>query len=689
MTPTQRKLEELADNMWWSWNPDAIGLFRELNPSVFQETGNNPLAVLRCASSAILNGPKFRHRLDEVYDRFCFYMDQPGELAERDPVAYFCMEFGIHESLPMYSGGLGILAGDHIKTTSDLGLPFTGIGLLVREGYLLQQFDASAWQQSLNPEIDTNQTALRLVTRTDGTPLTVTVEIAGESVDVVAWSLAVGRSTLYYLDTDLPSNSQEARRITKRLYDDGLEVRIRQEFILGIAGVRFLRVMNVRASVFHLNEGHCSFVTLELLREQIEKGTILSEAEDWVRDHVVFTTHTPVPAGHDRFAPSLFEEVMSPFSESLGFGIQDLAAYGREHPSDGNDSFNMTILGLRLSRAANGVSRLNGEVARNQWQSVFSGEPAGDVPIGHVTNGIHIPTWIAEDARDLIEDVCGPLDTRRSDAAYWAPLKELSDEALWELRASLRRQLISYAYERVRRGTLSQPCNLDPEVLTIGFARRLAPYKRATLIFSDLNRAAAVFGDSDRPIQLIFAGKAHPRNDTGKAFIRQITEIGRSPDFNGRVVFLENYDMEVGRMLVSGCDVWLNNPRRPMEASGTSGQKIAVHGGLNLSILDGWWPEGYNGRNGWSIGDGTDAADERPEIQDRVDAANLYDVLANEVIPSFYDRDEHGIPRKWTAMMREAMTGLPALFSAARMVREYADQVYAVTHTNIDARIPS
>ncbi|MFV1981426.1 MAG: alpha-glucan family phosphorylase, partial [Rhodothermia bacterium] len=336
------------------------------------------------------------------------------------------------------------------------------------------------------------------------------------------------------------------------------------------------------------------------------------------------------------------------------------------------------ILGLRLSRTANGVSRLNGEVARTQWHSIYPDVPVSDVPVGHVTNGIHIPTWISPTARNFVENRCGPLDTRRSDADYWAPLRELSDEALWELRARLRRELVSFACDRVGRGTLPQTCDLDPNALTIGFARRLAPYKRAVLIFSDLERAAAAFGEVDRPVQLIFAGKAHPNNDTGKSFIRQIAEIGRSPAFRGRVIFLENYDMEVGRMLISGCDVWLNNPRRPLEASGTSGQKIAVHGGLNLSILDGWWPEGYNGKNGWSIGD-ENAPIELPDIQDPIDAANLYNVLLSEVIPSFYDRDEHGVPRKWTAMMREAMSGLPSKFSAARMVREYADDVYAGT----------
>jgi starch phosphorylase len=680
MTTTQRKLEELAQNMWWSWNPDAVALFRELNPTIFRESGNNPFAALRLASGGILNGPDFGDRLERVYDSYRSYMQEPGQLADRDPVAYFCMEYGIHESMPMYSGGLGILAGDHIKSASDLGLPFTGVGLFVKEGYLLQKFDSTGWQQSLNPELDSDLTALRQVTLDDGSALTVTVEIAEDMVHVAAWKLSVGRSTLYYLDTDLPENSPSNRRITKRLYDDGDEIRIRQEVVLGIAGIRLLRALETQVSVFHLNEGHCSFVALELLREQIAGGAIRSEAEDWVRDHVVFTTHTPVPAGHDRFKPFLFESVLSGFAGSLGLSVNELAAYGREHPSDANDSFNMTILGLQLSRSANGVSRLNGEVARAQWLSIFPDKAVKDVPIGHVTNGIHVPTWFSPTARKVVEESCGPIGLDRSNADYWAPLRDLSDEALWEMRTQLRRELVSFAYAHVARGTLTQSVALDPEALTIGFARRLAPYKRAVLIFSDIERIASLVGDVDRPVQLIFSGKAHPKNDTGKSFIRQIAEIGRSPAFNGRVIFLENYSMEVGRMLVSGCDVWLNNPRRPMEASGTSGQKIAMHGGLNLSILDGWWPEGYNKTNGWAIGDRSDAEVALPEHQDPIDAANLYEVLSQNVIPSFYDRDESGIPKAWTSMMREAMTGLTAPFSATRMVREYADEIYSLSH---------
>jgi starch phosphorylase/maltose phosphorylase len=437
-----------------------------------------------------------------------------------------------------------------------------------------------------------------------------------------------------------------------------------------------LRALDVPVSVYHLNEGHCSFVALELLRERIAAGASKIDAEEAVRACTVFTTHTPVPAGHDRFDVALFESTLSAFAGAFGWPIADLLAYGQE-TAGGFDLFNMTVLGLRLSRSANGVSKLNGEVARAQWLGLYPGLSVDEVPIGHVTNGIHIPTWIAPAARKLVEEQCGPLDTRRSETSYWEPLRSLEDEAIWELRTRLRRDLVAFAYDRVSRGTLPQAFGLDPEALTIGFARRLAPYKRAILIFSDLERAARIFGDIDRPVQIIFAGKSHPNNDIGKSFIRQIIEVGRLPAFSGRIVFLENYDMEVGRMLVSGCDVWLNNPRRPMEASGTSGQKIAVHGGLNLSILDGWWPEGYNTRNGWAIGSRSDSAVSLPEEQDPIDADHLYGVLENEVLPTFFDRDERGVPRGWIERVREAMTGLPPQFSATRMVRQYADSIYA------------
>lgn len=677
MNATVKKLEELAGNVWWSWNSDALELFRALNPIVFENSGNNPLAALKAPSGGVLNGPRFNEQLDRVYGRFRDYMDAAGPRSEMPPVLYFCMEYGIHESLPIYSGGLGILAGDHVKATSDLGLPFTAIGLLVKEGYLTQRFDESGWQQDNHTALSVADSPLRQVMDSDGNALTTTVPIGSETVTVGAWKLAVGRSTLYLLDTDLPQNSPDARRITSRLYEDGVSLRIQQEMVLGIAGVKMARALDIPSSVYHLNEGHCSFVTLELLRERLEAGDTLDEAESCVQANTVFTTHTPVPAGHDRFERPLFEQAMGRYVAEFGIPIDKILSFGLASADSGDGAFNMTVLGLRLSRFANGVSELNGEVARAQWHHLFEVEDIDDVPIDHITNGIHIPTWIAPESKRFVEEACGTLNHRRTEESYWSALSAVSDEAIWELRTALRRRLVDFAYKKTGRGTLPQTCRLDPEVLTIGFARRMAPYKRAVLIFSDLDRARAMFANSERPIQLLFAGKAHPRNDLGKSYIQRIVEVSRMPEFSGKVVFLENYDMEVGRMLVSGCDVWLNNPRRPMEASGTSGQKVGAHGGLNLSVLDGWWPEGYSGANGWTIGVGSSPAVLQPEIQDASDATELYRVLEQEVLPAFYDRDEHGLPRRWIGMIRDALQTLPAKFSALRMVEDYIAKAYS------------
>ncbi len=676
MSATLSKLEELARNTWWSWNSDALDLFRALNPIVFERTGNNPVAALRSASPAILNGPRFNEQLDRVFVRFRDYMDAVGPRADCPPVIYFCMEYGIHESLPIYSGGLGILAGDHIKATSDLGLPFTAFGLLVKEGYLLQRFDASGWQVDDYSRLSIENSPLSQVLDSDGNAATISLPIGAEIVTVAIWKLAVGRSTLYLLDTDVPQNSPDARRITRRLYEDGVTLRIQQEMVLGIGGVRAARALGIPAAVYHLNEGHCAFVTLELLGERLKAGDSVDDAEAWVQSHTVFTTHTPVPAGHDRFERPLFEGAMGRYLSEINLSLDEATSFGVALSTEANEPFNMTILGLRLSRLANGVSKLNGEVARSQWHHLFTVDSEDDVPIGHITNGIHIPTWIAPDARRFVEETCGTLNHRRVEESYWSALSGVSDEALWELRTTLRRRLIEFAYKRSATASLPQSCALDPEALTIGFARRMAPYKRAVLVFSDLDRAKSLFTNSDRPLQLVFAGKAHPNNDLGKSYVQRIVEVSRMPEFVGKVIFLENYDMEVGRMLVSGCDVWLNNPRRPMEASGTSGQKIGIHGGLNLSVLDGWWPEGYNGNNGWAIGGESSAEVLQPEVQDTADSLDLYHTLENEVLPTFYERNEAGIPGRWTSMMRNALQSLPPHFSALRMVEDYIDQVY-------------
>ena len=677
---TLDKLETIATNLWWTWNSEARALYRRLNPGVFQSSENNPRAALAAAKQDVLDDPGFQENVDQVYDEFRAYMEREPEVTDAPETAYFCMEYGLHESLSLYSGGLGVLAGDHAKAASDLGLPFTAIGLFLREGYFDQSFNANGWQQSTYPVLDPAKHPLSLVTGRDGDPLTVSVPIGEDTVHVQAWKLNLGHTDLYLLDTDFEANDEDYRPLTRRLYQGGDYERIRQEIVLGIGGLRLLRALGVEPELYHSNEGHCAFLMLELLREQLDEGYTLEEAEERVTNHCVFTTHTPVPAGHDHFAPELFAEAMTGFEDEIDLNTHELLSYGRVDPDDTEEKFTMTALGLKLSRAANGVSQLNGHVARQQWTDLYPDRSVDEVPIDAITNGVHLPTWTAGPARDFLDTHLDGDFTERQHPEVWEGLNDVSDEDLWFYRSALRKRLIDFIEAHVHTQSLPMRPNLDPEALTIGFARRFATYKRAPLIFTDLERARALFADEDRPIQLIYAGKAHPADEGGKRFIQRIYNISQQEGFEGRVVFLEGYNMEIGRMLVSGCDVWLNNPRRPLEASGTSGQKIAAHGGLNLSVLDGWWPEGYNGHNGWAIGPEPtgELKVDRPDQaeRDREDALSLYHQLEENVIPTFYDRNEDGLPTEWISMMRDAMTGLPAPFSAKRMVLDYVNEMY-------------
>ena len=678
---TREKVDAIASNLWWSWSPDARALFERLAPTAFHESGNTPRAALHAADDAVFDDPDVQASVDDVYDTFTDYLEQPPHFDDAPETAYFCMEYGLHESMPLYSGGLGVLAGDHAKTASDLGLPFTAIGMFLREGYFEQSFDSDGWQQAIYPPLDPEIHPLELVTDDDGEAVTVTVHIGTQPVHVRAWKISLGRTPLYLLDTDFEANPKSFRTLTRRLYQGGDKERIQQEIVLGIGGLRFLRTRGVEPDVYHANEGHCAFLMLELLRERLNAGDVYPDAEAWVQEKCVFTTHTPVPAGHDRFKPDLFRKQMAGFAKTLDVPMHDLLALGRETPNDGNEPFCMTVLGLKLARASNGVSKLNGHVARQQWQGMYPDRALDEVPIGHITNGVHLPTWTSGPTRDfLAEHASGDWLTERETPAFWEQLADVSDADLWNYRCALRQRLIDFIETHVHKRSMIMHPDLDPEALTIGFARRFATYKRAPLIFSDLERARAIFSNDEHPVQLIYAGKAHPKDDEGKRFIQRIYEISQQEGFAGKVVFLEGYDMEIGRMLVSGTDVWLNNPRRPLEASGTSGQKVAAHGGLNLSVLDGWWPEGYSGTNGWAIGPepSGDYGKEDPHVQDREDALSLYEQLEESVIPTFYDRGENGLPDAWIARMREAMTGLPAPFSAKRMVIDYVEQMYRV-----------
>lgn len=678
---TREQLDAIASNLWWSWSPEARDLFERLDPTVFHESGNTPRAALQEADPDVLNDPDVQAAVDALYETFTDYLEQPPHFDDAPETAYFCMEYGLHESMPLYSGGLGVLAGDHAKTASDLGLPFTAIGLFLREGYFDQSFDTEGWQEETYVPLDPALHPMELVTDANGEAVTVTVHIGTQPVHVRAWNIPLGRTPLYLLDTDFDANPDDIRPLTRRLYQGGDEERIQQEIVLGIGGLRFLRTLDVEPDVYHANEGHCAFLMLELLRERLAAGDVYPDAEAWVEEHCVFTTHTPVPAGHDRFDPDLFRSAMAGFHDALDLPMDDLLAFGREDPSDDHEPFCMTVLGLKMARASNGVSKLNGHVARQQWQGMYPDCDLDEVPIGHITNGVHLPTWTSGPTRDfLARHAEGDWLTERHQPAFWEQLADVSDAELWAYRSMLRKRLLDFTEAHVAEQSMIMHPNLDPDALTIGFARRFATYKRAPLIFSDLERARALFADEDRPIQLLYAGKAHPEDDAGKRFIQRIYDISQMDGFAGKVVFLEGYDMEIGRMLVSGCDVWLNNPRRPLEASGTSGQKIAAHGGLNLSVLDGWWPEGYNGTNGWAIGPQPtgDYGTEDPEVQDREDALSLYEQLEESVIPTFYDQNEAGVPDAWVARMRDAMTGLPAPFSAKRMVIDYVETMYRV-----------
>ena len=677
---TQLHLEALAANLWWSWNPDARDLFRRLNPEAFRAADNNPFAALRAADPAVLVDPDFRRDTAAVHAAFERYLHATPRLDDAPRISYFCMEYGLHESLPLYAGGLGVLAGDHTKAASDLGLPFTAIGLFLKDGYFKQRFDEHAWQQADYPSLDPDDHGFTLVADDQGQTVTVTVHLGEQPLRLRAWRLDVGRVPLYLLDTDVDGNPDALRRLTHKLYQGDRKMRLQQEIVLGIGGLRMLRALGVESDVYHLNEGHCAFLMLELLRERLAAGALRADAQAWVRRHCVFTTHTPVAAGHDRFVPGLFTEQMAGFRTQVGLTEQKLLAYGRIDPNDHGEAFTMTVLGLKLARNTNGVSALNGEVARRQWHHLYPERPLDEAPIGHVTNGIHLPTWTAPDARVFLKNHLGNSDAFAFEQDFWAAIDNIADEDLWAYRCMLRRRLVDFIGARAPQQSLAQDGAFDPNALTIGFARRFATYKRATLLFQDTERARRFFNQPDRPVQVVFAGKAHPSDDGGKRFIQHICEIARREAFRGKVIFLENYNMEIGRMLVSGCDVWLNNPRRPLEASGTSGQKIAAHGGLTLSVLDGWWPEGYDGRNGWAIGHAPTGLHEDPTAQDRDDAPALYRVLEQDVLPTFYDRDADGLPRAWIDRMRRAMKTLPYAFSATRMVIDYVEQVYRATH---------
>ncbi len=690
----RKKVYELAFNLRWTYDCPTQQFFSGLSPRTWDRSNHNPIAVLSEISEeelrSRLRDKDLHDELDECYKSLQDYLkfvNRPVAAFKRfdkHPVAYFSMEIGVHESLAIYSGGLGILSGDHTKSASDIGLNFVGVTLFYRQGYFVQKVNSEGMQTEDYNQQEYHSLPIVPVTDEGGNLVKVQVQIGRSMVSVAAYKAVVGRSILYLLETNLPENEEHYRDLTLRVYGGDSTTRISQEILLGVGGARFLKELEYEPAVYHMNEGHSAFLTLELLHEQLLAGKTVNRAVEEVKKNCLFTTHTPVAAGIDRFSQDLINFSLSGFVSSLGISLDDFMKFGRVNPDDKNETFCMTVLALKMSRGANAVSELNGRVSRQMWTGLYPGAKAEEVPIGYVTNGIHSLTWLSTEARKFYDTNVGKnwlvkLE-RRSD--WEASIGKIGDEEIWALRYSLRRRLIEFVRERMRRQQIRFGNSsgwvekvLSPDALTIGFSRRFATYKRAPLLFTDFERAAQLLGDNKRQVQIIFSGKAHPRDDAGKAFIQQIFHLTRDPRFTGKIVFVEDYDMGVARQLVAGCDVWLNNPRRPLEASGTSGEKVILNGGINCSIMDGWWREAYNGKNGFAIGEDKDSQ-VSVEEQDRIDSQNLYEVIENKVVPIFYDRDASGIPLKWIKMIKESIGTIAPVYNTNRMVNEYVDKYY-------------
>jgi len=690
-------LNRLAHNLWWTWNQEAQEIFQKLSPRAWQNLYHNAVAVLHEVSDlelrTRLQDAGFAQEVRGVLDQFEAYLQAPDTWAaeqasqlQEKPIAYFSAEFGLSETLPIAAGGLGVLAGDHAKSASDLGLPFVGISLFYRQGYFMQAINDENWQTEYYSMLNPKNLPMEPVLDAKGEPLTCMVQVATSQVRFKVWRVNVGRIPLYLMDTNLPENEELYRDLTMRVYGGDSSTRIMQEILLGVGGVRLLRALGIQPSTFHMNEGHAAFLTLELMREKLAAGATLEEATTKTRQECIFTTHTPVEAGHDRFTSDLIQYAAHKFSSDLGLTHDAFMDLGRVQAGDAQEPFCMTVLALKHSRAANGVSELHGQISRQMWQGLYPDRPVDEVPIGHITNGIHVAGWMKGPLRRFFRSKLGEgWDRDLNSPLFWQRLEDtdfVSDEELWALRANLRRELIEFARRRLliqsqhlyRENFITYDNLLNPDALTIGFARRFATYKRAPLVFQQFERVVRLAKDQQRPVQFIFAGKAHPRDDEGKRFIQHIIHLSKHTELHGHLVFLENYDIHIARQMVSGCDVWLNNPRRPLEASGTSGQKTSAHGCLNMSIMDGWWREAYDGTNGFAIGG--DHHPDRIEEQDRIDSENLYKVLEEEVINTFYNRDASGVPRQWIGKIRRAMSTITPEYSTWRMVQDYATQYY-------------
>jgi len=694
-----RRLYELAYNVRWSWDHETIDLFRRMDRDLWEETNHNPVKMLGMLSQnkfdALAREDSFLAHLERVIRNYDDYMQanqktwyaQEYNFEEQPQIAYFSFEFGLTESIPNYSGGLGILAGDHLKASSNLNVPLVGVGLLYQQGYFHQYLNVDGWQQELYPENDFYTMPVRQVCNESGQPIRISIELPERQVFAQIWYVRVGRLMLYLLDTNIAENTvREDQDLTDQLYGGDREMRIKQEILLGIGGLRALYALGIEPAVCHMNEGHSAFMALERARILMERyGMSFGEAATITASSNVFTTHTPVPAGNDYFEPALVEQHFQDYRSALGLSSEEFLGLGRQDPSNINEDYCMTILALRMSAYSNGVSRLHGEVARRMWRSIYPQVPLTEVPIGSITNGVHIYSWISHEMADLLDRYLGPRWREDpTDLQVWGQgITDIPGEELWRTHERRRERLVAFARRRMvtqleRRGAPPVEIDeahevLDPEVLTIGFARRFATYKRATLLLRDLERFTTLLC-GPRPIQFIFAGKAHPRDNEGKEFIRELVHFARTSNCRNRIVFLEDYDMVVARYLVQGVDVWLNTPRRPLEASGTSGMKAAMNGVLNMSILDGWWDEAYRRDIGWAIGHGEEYQDEG--LQDYVESNAIYDLLEKDLVPTFYERGSDGLPRNWIMRMKASMTDLCPVYNMSRTVQEYTRRFY-------------
>jgi starch phosphorylase len=694
LPPAFEPLREMSFNLWWTWEPAARRLFRHLDPELWNRTNHNPLRMLQLSRQARLEelsqDKTFLRELKQVFEVFEKYLhrkDTYGKTgagsAIQKPIAYFSAEFGFHESIPNYSGGLGILAGDHCKSASDLDLNFVAVGLLYRHGYFKQEIDKDGVQQAINLNQNFHHLPIREV-RPGGSNLLISVRILDRDVSAKVWQLQVGRVPLYLLDTDIPENGAEDRLITAELYGGDLEMRMRQEMMLGIGGVKALSALGIEPEVFHMNEGHSAFLALERIRlNVVERNLDFYSALQIVAAANVFTTHTPVPAGNDSFSRDVMLKYFGGFAKELQIPFEELFRLGQVSVNP-VDAFSMTILALRMSRHSNGVSKSHGEVSRALWRDVWAGVPVEEVPITSITNGIHTKTWVAPEFSALYRRYLGDWEEHLTEPDFWRRVIDIPDAQLWDTHQNLKRRLVEFVRERVRQrqeriGDSAEAIRgvnqiLDPEILTIGFARRFATYKRGTLLFSDKERWRRLLTDASRPVQFIFAGKAHPRDEAGKALIQEVYRFTREADLGNRIVFVEDYDSYIARRLLQGVDLWLNHPLRPLEASGTSGMKAAPNAGINLSVLDGWWREGYNGNNGWAIGTEVDHA--TAELQNEVDANSLYQLLENQIVPLYYAKPDGKLPLAWLQLMRESIRSVTPLFNTHRMAKEYAERLY-------------